>query len=112
MTRLNILANGFACLAIVLLLLGVLAVPTQFARADDPECGGEAGGCPAGWECVEGHCVAPPTSCPNPAVNTCTTPTTFGDCLGGQYSCDTDNNNANGFCACEWSFTGLYCFCP
>src|SRR5258708_2745926 len=62
MTRMyKALTTVFGCAAVVLLVLAVLAVPTQQARADDgPGCQGQscdlANPCPTGFFCVSGTC--------------------------------------------------------
>jgi hypothetical protein len=115
---LNNLANGFACLAIALLVLSVLAVPTQYARADDPiECTGEGGGsfteeCPDGWECVNGACQVINPSCPNPTTDNCPGKSPDMTCYANGCS------NATNQCGCSWlTYQGPggpieFCYCP
>src|SRR5438874_1096910 len=85
----EVLSSTFGCLALILLVLGVLAVPTQEARAAD-DCGDN---CKRGEICVNGECQTPPQSCPHPTVNPCSGITNSVFCLAdgcnnGTSSCD------------------------
>jgi hypothetical protein len=81
---LDVLANSFASLGTMFLVLAVLAVPTQQARADDP-CS-DTNPCPDGYGCVEGTCM--PSGSQGAA----------GKCVSDQ-TC----NKINGFSTCWWS---------
>jgi hypothetical protein len=105
---LNVLGNGLGSLAVVLLIVGIAAVPTQQARADD-----DPQACPDGqvWNgerCVAAGCT--PTAngddCPNATGST--------DCLVNR-TCDNVNPLPL-FCACHYdvdpvTFIGT-CSCP
>jgi hypothetical protein len=78
MTRMyKALTTLFGCAAVVLLVLSVLAVPTQQARADDsPGCQGQScdaeNPCPTGFSCVNGTCqIGCDESHPCPTGYTC-----------------------------------------
>jgi hypothetical protein len=103
MTRLcNILSSSFGCLAIVLLVLGVLAV-SPYAWGDDPiPCGPETN-CPNDTVCLDGFCrqAVPCTNTVNNRrcdvqCNGVAVPTS---CAGTGNECDKTKPNCN--CSCS-----------
>jgi hypothetical protein len=97
----SILSNSFGCMAVALLVLGVLSV-SPFARADEP-C---ASACPEGYECHDDECVqagecAGHSDCNNPD-NSCyyTGYTIEYPCSNGDCKKVTDPANCGG-CKCK-----------
>lgn len=106
---LGVLANVFGCLAAVFLVLAVLAVPTQPARADDPIPCSIDNPCPDGYACDHGYCTwlratcSPPTfTCVTDGSGTaCTTATDNVACYTPDTDCKCRVRNANG-CTCGY----------
>lgn len=107
---------SFGCLAIALLTIGSLAVPTQSAFADTScaqECGticsGYTPGTPEYNNCMGlcmYHCENPAAqSCPDPTFNPCPDRITAAQCLAVNCS------NATTSCTCN-PFPALPCKCP
>ena len=103
MTRTNmVLSSIFGTLAAVLLALGLLAVPTQEARASDDPCARVD--CPRGQTCVDGECQS---TCIPATTNGCPGQDAIGcageSCAGGV---------PGDVCSCRWSGTPKTCWCP
>lgn len=108
--QLNILANVFGCLTVVLLVLGVLTV-SPYAWADVP-CSSD-GDCDSGYYCDGQFCQIIPLTCPNPTTNNCPGKSK-GDCNDPATTCSNKTNS----CGCLWyTYNGPggpieYCSCP
>jgi hypothetical protein len=102
----TILSRTFSVLAVLLLVLGVLAVPPQKVWADEPECS-ETSPCSSG-ECIEGVCRTG-INCPScyQTFSTCygTAPTCQGTCLQGT----PPNGHLCNSCGCK--HVGMSCDC-
>lgn len=105
----NLLVGSFASLGIVLLVLAFLAVPSQQARADDPQCGlinHVEVVCSNGLVCVDGLCVAP-VDCSAIACQAGTGGPCNANCLGKVCS---GGSGPTAVCGNHPSFG--YCYCP
>lgn len=124
MTRLlNALSTTAWSLATALIFLAILAVPSQTALGDDPECGPgdpEKGYvyCPVGEICVNGVCVAAGKNCdkcPNTGGGCGNSSKCYyfqQQCLHGIFgNCDCIKNGADcDGCTCNWTVYHL-CEC-
>ena len=102
----EITSSGCIGLAASLLVLAVLAVPSQQARADEG-CGPPSGyECAEGFECVNGNCVLTPVSCLPSDSPVCGPIRTKEEC---ESSVCTGNGHS---CACKWDAGPNTCRCP